>query len=513
MVKIRKLRDGGRGDPERRRARGPAPGAQGGGGGGDRELRSPAGSSTTSRRSIGRAGEELGALLARRPPRRWARRPSPTARRRSSARTASTSTRAALLHPKLGAPLRAAVGGGKAIIPSAKKLGGPGTAHRRAAALQDAAFVRTHYDAMEIRVPDAPRAQARSCWPSWSPTAAGRIARIGGLTRTRRRKRTGSADALRPALAVASRWGRGLRPRWPTWGATSRRAEDLGFESAVTIDHLLLTPPAYACTWLEPMTMLAALAGVTRTIRLGTMVLVLPLRNPVYFAKEWATLDLLSGGRTILGLGVGWHEDEFALMGVPYRERGPRTSEAIEVLKALWAGDGVTYEGKYYRFRNLTIDPKPVQQPHPPIWIGGGHSPPRRSTARRCRTSSPVLKRIAKYADTWVPHSSATPGDGQGRLGQGAGVRARGRARSGPHRSRSTRTSSGCSSRAEASGVGRAALQGLLRHGPRLLEDVLPARHRGRSRARGSARASPRSTAASIRSSSTRSTGGSSSSS
>jgi alkanesulfonate monooxygenase len=192
-------------------------------------------------------------------------------------------------------------------------------------------------------------------------------------------------------------------------GRYLRRAEDLGFESAVTIDHLLLTPPAYACTWLEPMTMLAALAGVTRTIRLGTMVLVLPLRNPVYFAKEWATLDLLSGGRSILGLGVGWHEDEFALMGVPYRERGPRTSEAIEVLKALWAGDGVTYEGKYYRFRNLTIDPKPVQLPHPPIWIGGGTQPSEKVYGQTVPDISPVLKRIAKYADTWVPHSSATP--------------------------------------------------------------------------------------------------------
>ena len=81
----------------------------------------------------------------------------------------------------------------------------------------------------------------------------------------------------------------------PEMGAYLRRAEDLGFECAVAIDHLLLTPPAYACTWLEPVAMLAALAGVTRTIRLGTMVLVLPLRNPAYFAKEWATLDLLSG--------------------------------------------------------------------------------------------------------------------------------------------------------------------------------------------------------------------------
>jgi alkanesulfonate monooxygenase len=157
------------------------------------------------------------------------------------------------------------------------------------------------------------------------------------------------------------------------------------------------------------MTMLAALAGVTRTIRLGTMVLVLPLRNPVSFAKEWATLDLLSGGRTILGLGVGWHEEEFELMGVPYRERGPRTSEAIEAVKALWAGDDVTYEGKYYRFRNVTIDPKPAQLPHPPIWLGGGTQPSEKVYGLTVPNIDPVLRRVARYADTWVPHSSATP--------------------------------------------------------------------------------------------------------
>jgi len=195
-----------------------------------------------------------------------------------------------------------------------------------------------------------------------------------------------------------------------TMGRYLRRAEDLRFECAVTIDHLLLTPPAYACTWLEPVALLAALAGVTRTIRLGTMVLVLPLRNPVYFAKEWATLDLLSGGRSILGIGVGWHEEEFALMGVPHRERGPRMNEAIEVLKALWAGDRVSYEGKFYRFRDLTIDPKPAQTPHPPIWIGGGTQPSERIYAQTVPNIDPVLRRIAKYADVWVPHSSATPG-------------------------------------------------------------------------------------------------------
>src|SRR3989442_12395518 len=117
--------------------------------------------------------------------------------------------------------------------------------------------------------------------------------------------------------------------------------------------------------------MLSALAGVTRTIRLGTMVLVLPLRNPVYFAKEWATLDLLSGGRSILGIGVGWHEEEFELMGVPYKERGPRMNEAIEAVRALWGGDPGAHHGKFYRFRNPTIAPNPAQQPPRPALVCG----------------------------------------------------------------------------------------------------------------------------------------------
>ncbi len=191
-------------------------------------------------------------------------------------------------------------------------------------------------------------------------------------------------------------------------GAYLRRAEDLGFDAAVSIDHLLLTPPAYACTWLEPLTLLSALAGVTRTIKLGTMVLVLPLRNPVYLAKEWATFDLLSGGRSILGIGVGWHEEEFGVMGVPHRERGRRMEECIEIVRALWAGDDVTYEGRFYSFEHLTIDPKPAQKPHPPIWIGGGTQPSEKVYGQTVTNIDPVLRRIARYADVWVPHSSAT---------------------------------------------------------------------------------------------------------
>jgi probable F420-dependent oxidoreductase len=191
-------------------------------------------------------------------------------------------------------------------------------------------------------------------------------------------------------------------------GAYLRHAEDLGFESAMLIDHLLVTPPAYRTTWLEPISLLSALAGVTRTIRLGTLVLVLPFRDPVAFAKEWATLDVLSGGRSILGVGVGWHEGEFAALRIPFRERGRRMNEMLESITALWAGDEVSYEGQFYRFDDISLGPKPIQRPHPPIWIGGGTQPSEKIYGQQVDTVRPVLRRIARYASTWVPHSSAT---------------------------------------------------------------------------------------------------------
>jgi len=191
-------------------------------------------------------------------------------------------------------------------------------------------------------------------------------------------------------------------------GAYLRHAEDLGFDTAMLIDHLLVAGPAYKVAWLEPISLLSALAGVTRTIRLGTLVMVLPFRDPVALAKEWATLDLLSGGRSILGIGVGWNEAEFEALRIPHKERGRRTTEMLEAITALWAGDNVTYEGRHYQFHDLTIEPKPVQRPHPPIWIGGGTQPSERIYAQKVDTITPVLRRIAKYASTWVPHSSAT---------------------------------------------------------------------------------------------------------
>src|SRR5262249_5272995 len=147
-------------------------------------------------------------------------------------------------------------------------------------------------------------------------------------------------------------------------GVYLRRAEDLGFDSAVSIDHLLLTPPAYASPWRAPVALPPAPAGGPPTIKPGPRALVLPLRNPASFAKEWAPLDLLSGGRSILGVGVGWHEEEFALMGIPHKERGRRMDEMLELLTALWAGDNVTYTSTYYQVRNLTLDPT-TRQPTP----------------------------------------------------------------------------------------------------------------------------------------------------
>ncbi len=191
-------------------------------------------------------------------------------------------------------------------------------------------------------------------------------------------------------------------------GAYLRRAEDLGFDSAMLIDHLLIAPPAYRVAWLEPVALLSALAGVTRTIRLGTLVLVLPFRDPVALAKEWATLDVLSGGRSILGVGVGWNEQEFETLRIPHRERGRRTTEMLEAITALWGGDNVSYEGRHYQFHDVTLEPKPAQKPYPPIWIGGGTQPSAKIYGQDVPSIEPVLRRIAKYAETWVPHSSAT---------------------------------------------------------------------------------------------------------
>jgi probable F420-dependent oxidoreductase len=122
---------------------------------------------------------------------------------------------------------------------------------------------------------------------------------------------------------------------------------------------------------LEPMVTLSYLAACTSTVRLGTAMLLLPQRNPVYTAKEVSSLDWLSGGRVDLGIGVGWLKEEFDALNVPWARRGARTDEYIEVLRTLWCDDTSSFAGETYTLPDCEMFPKPIQQPHPPIHIGG----------------------------------------------------------------------------------------------------------------------------------------------
>src|SRR3989449_3252847 len=158
--------------------------------------------------------------------------------------------------------------------------------------------------------------------------------------------------------------------------ALVQRVEQLGFDSVWTGDHVSFHNPLY-----ESLTLLASYAPITRRIRLGTAVYLLALRSPAVAAKITATIDVLSGGRLIFGVGVGGENPkEFELCGVPHAERGARVSEAIDVVRTLWRDTPATFKGRFTNFEGVSIDPKPVQKPGPPIWIGGrSHPPPARA--------------------------------------------------------------------------------------------------------------------------------------
>ena len=155
---------------------------------------------------------------------------------------------------------------------------------------------------------------------------------------------------------------------------TARLAEELGFADVWVSDHLVVPagvpypPSAYV---LEPLAVMSWVAAATSRVRIGTTVLVLPMRGPVVVAKSIATIDQLSGGRVILGAAAGWLEAEFDALGVPYAERGPRTDEAIEMIRRMWTEDHITAEFPVHgaRFENIRAKPQPVGQV--PIWIGG----------------------------------------------------------------------------------------------------------------------------------------------
>jgi probable F420-dependent oxidoreductase len=166
--------------------------------------------------------------------------------------------------------------------------------------------------------------------------------------------------------------------------ANVRRAEHLGFDSIWSGDHLIMHSPI-----MDVMTVLASFAAITKRVTLGTAVYLMPLRHPVATAKQVTSLDLLSGGRFIFGVGVGGEiVREFDAVGVPVQERGRRTDEGLEILTRVLCEDNVTYEGKYYQIRHVTLAPRPQQQPYPPIWVGG--------------RSEAALRRTARFGSCWL---------------------------------------------------------------------------------------------------------------
>jgi alkanesulfonate monooxygenase len=146
---------------------------------------------------------------------------------------------------------------------------------------------------------------------------------------------------------------------------------------------------------LEPLTVLAAAAGATQKIRLGTSVLLANLRHPTHVAKIVATLDFISNGRVTLGLGFGSREGDYKAVEVPFEHRGSRAVEQVELIKRLWTEDNVTHNGKFFKVENLTVGPRPIQRPHPPIWTGG--------------SAEVALKRAGNWANGFICGSSAIP--------------------------------------------------------------------------------------------------------
>jgi probable F420-dependent oxidoreductase len=192
----------------------------------------------------------------------------------------------------------------------------------------------------------------------------------------------------------------------------AKTAEDLGYDSVWVHDHIvwgteqhkthLSAGSAEALTeqqlpnFYESLTTLSVLAGLTDKVKLGVAVIILPLRNPVVLAKQASVLDVLSGGRFLMGVAPGAPkitEKEFEAVNVPYHERGKITDDYIKAIKAIWTMPLATYSGKYVSFRDLQIFPKPLQKPHPPILIGGGEK----------GLSEKALKRAAELGEGWIP--------------------------------------------------------------------------------------------------------------
>jgi probable F420-dependent oxidoreductase len=167
------------------------------------------------------------------------------------------------------------------------------------------------------------------------------------------------------------------------------RAEALGFDSVWMEEHHGVKDHY----WPSPLSVLAGFATRTSRLLLGTDILVFPFYHPVRLAEDIALLDVMAGGRFIFGTAIGYKPDEFALYGTPLEKRGARFEEGLQLMKALWSDDAVTFRGHYYQLHEARIEPKPVSKPHPPVWIGGW--------------GKLTLKRAAILADAWIPGPTA----------------------------------------------------------------------------------------------------------
>jgi probable F420-dependent oxidoreductase len=174
--------------------------------------------------------------------------------------------------------------------------------------------------------------------------------------------------------------------------ASAKKAEQVGFEAIFVNDHIIVDDSPRAAPWTnvyDPFVSMSFIAAHTSRMGVGVSVLIMPYRNPVTTAKALATLDLMSQGRLTIGVGVGWSEAESKGLGVPFNERGARTNEYLRLWQACWAPGKASFAGKFFSFDDMHVSPKPLQQPHPPIWIGG--------------TSNAALRRAAQFASVWQP--------------------------------------------------------------------------------------------------------------
>src|ERR1700737_2318178 len=174
--------------------------------------------------------------------------------------------------------------------------------------------------------------------------------------------------------------------------AAAKKPEEVGFDAIFVNDHIIVDSSSRAAPWTnvyDPFVAMSFIAAHTTRIGVGVSVLIMPYRNPIATAKALATIDRMSGGRLIAGVGAGWNEAEFNALGVPFHERGARTTEYLRVWQACWAPGKVSFSGRFVNFADMHVNPKPLQQPHPPIWVGGA--------------SDAALRRAAAFAAVWQP--------------------------------------------------------------------------------------------------------------